>query len=473
MRTHEDLRPSQHDIADAIYENDQSLIEAPMGAGKTGGALSSFVELQRDGIVRRMLVVAPPLVAASVWTEEPRKWEHLEHLVVEPLTGGPAERLRQLKESTADILTLSCHLCTWLEKNASEIPEDLDMLLIDETSFFKDPRSKHGKALRKIAGRFPLRHGLTGTSRPNGYEDLWGQMQILTDSAMFEPFDEWRRRNFMALDPQGYRWEIHSFTAKKIDRKLAPYVHVINVDLDLEPLNAGEEWDRVIDLPPEARERYDEMEKDLITRVLANLDEQPDEAELEALLIAALSEGVASGKLSQIAQGYIYDEGKAASRLHTAKADALSELHRSIGAEPTLIWYGFHEDVSLIRGVAGGSTPVIGGGVPPTRKQKYLDAFRAGEIERLIMHPASAAHGIDGLQKAGRRHIWFCPTWSAEQYNQALARLHRPGQTRPVFSHRIVARDTVDEIKINRVEGKTEAAASWRRLLEQLKEKCS
>lgn len=441
-----------------------------MGAGKTGGALTSFLELQRDGVAHRMLVVAPPLVASTVWTAEPRKWEHLEHLVVEPLTGGPAARLRQLQESKADILTISCHLCTWLEKNASEIPEDLDLLLIDETSFFKDPRSKHGKALRKIAGRFPMRHGLTGTSRPNGYQDLWGQIQILTDSRMFAPFDEWRRRNFMALDPQGYRWEVHSFRAKKIDKRLAPYVHVIDVDLDLPALNAGSDWDWEIDLPPEARERYDEMEKDLITRVLANLKEQPDEAELEALLIAALSEGVAAGKLSQIAQGYIYDEGKTASRLHTAKADALSELHHSIGAEPTLIWYGFHEDVSLIRGVTGGSTPVIGGGVPPSRKEKYLDAFRAGEIERLIMHPASAAHGIDGLQKAGRRHVWFCPTWSAEQYDQALARLHRPGQDRPVFSHRIIAKDTVDDIKRNRVEGKMAESRHWRQVVKAIRE---
>jgi SNF2 family DNA or RNA helicase len=87
----------------------------------------------------------------------------------------------------------------------------------------------------------------------------------------------------------------------------------------------------------------------------------------------------------------------------------------------------------------------------------------------LLAHPASAAHGIDGLKNACRRMIWFCPTWSAEQYDQALKRLHRPGQTRPVFSHQIVAKNTVDEIKVNRVAYKMQDQAEWARLIERVK----
>jgi len=69
------------------------------------------------------------------------------------------------------------------------------------------------------------------------------------------------------------------------------------------------------------------------------------------------------------------------------------------------------------------------------------------------LHPASGGHGIN-LQEGGNHIIWFSPIPSLEQYLQTNKRVHRPGQTKPVFIHRLIAQDTVDEITSDTLKAK-------------------
>ena len=55
-------------------------------------------------------------------------------------------------------------------------------------------------------------------------------------------------------------------------------------------------------------------------------------------------------------------------------------------------------------------------------------AFNAGNLDVLIAHPASAGHGLN-LQFGGESLVWSCLPWSLELWEQANARLARPGQT--------------------------------------------
>lgn len=480
MRPRSDLRPSQHTLIDAGYEHDEQLLIAGMGAGKTAGTLTAVRELLDDDVIDRALILAPPLVAATVWPSEPGKWEHLSSTSITALTAGPEARKVALRDrwGSGVLYSMSFHLCQWLKQVEEEIEIDRmrTMLVFDETSFLKGARSKNGKALREIASRFCMRIGLTGTPRPNGHEDLWGQYQMLTADSLFEEFDSWRRRNFMPLDFKGYQWRVHEFRAVELDRKMAPYTTRVEADLDLPPLNEGLEFDTFVDLPPAARQRYDEMEEDCITRVIENVRRTMEGKELteeqrEAVIVAALSQAIASAKLAQIAQGYLYDEGEAVSELHEAKVEALRDMVHSCEGENVLIWYGYRHDVDLIERALGAKKPLprLGSGPTQGQKKRWIEAFGRGELPVLLAHPASAAHGIDELKNGGRRMIWFCPTWSAEQYEQALKRLDRPGQTRPVFSHQIVARHTVDEVKLNRVAYKLGDQGEWVRLIEKVR----
>jgi superfamily II DNA or RNA helicase len=85
---------------------------------------------------------------------------------------------------------------------------------------------------------------------------------------------------------------------------------------------------------------------------------------------------------------------------------------------------------------------------------QLIDDCREGKVQYLIAHSANLSHGVDGLQHGFRRMIWFQMTWSAELYQQMLARIARSGQKNPVFVHRIVADHFLERRRIERVESK-------------------
>jgi hypothetical protein len=63
---------------------------------------------------------------------------------------------------------------------------------------------------------------------------------------------------------------------------------------------------------------------------------------------------------------------------------------------------------------------------------------------------------------------WIAPTWSAEFWDQTIARIHRPGQDTHVMVHVCVAVDTVDELKRLRVVEKLTGQQAFERYLASL-----
>ena len=167
----------QQNAATWFYESDAALLVAPLGAGKGAAALTALAELFRDGHRRHALVIAPKLVATTVWPQEVASWPHLQHLRVAVLDISP-ERRRALLAAAAErqLTVIGVDLVPWLANELAAIPADhplFDLLVIDETSRLKDPSGKRARALLKVGGRFRTRWGLTGTPRPNSSRDLF------------------------------------------------------------------------------------------------------------------------------------------------------------------------------------------------------------------------------------------------------------------------------------------------------------
>ena len=460
MRGPIDLREGQNLIADHVYERDGGLVVAPMGAGKTVSFLTAINDLIRDGLIDRVVVLAPPKVSAQVWPREPGKWSHLAGIPVFDGTGTPAQRRKAMADwaRSNGVLTLSlANAKTVLEELA---PYDVSrtLLLIDEISALKAPTGAQSKAVEEAAPRFWAVWGTTGTPRPNGWEDLFRPVRIVTKGGVWggSSFTDWRRDHFRPMDMKGYQWRIHTFAVKQFERDIADVIFNVPDEHshELPELRAGPDFDVEIELPANARTEYARMERDLLARIEAGLVVGLSDEERAEAIVTALSKAVASAKLEQIVQGYIYEEGETLARLHKAKQDALEEMLQANGSEPVVVTYRFKEDLVAIREVWGKSFPVLGDGATPAQAKRHIEAFGRGDVPLLGLHPASAGHGVDGLQQGGRRMIWYCPIWSAEQYDQTVKRLHRPGQTLPTYSHRIVAKDTVDEVKRARVLGK-------------------
>jgi len=132
----------QQRAATFLYESDAAFLVAPLGAGKGAAALTALADLIRDRHRRHALVIAPKLVATTVWPREVTLWPHLNHLRIAVLSGAPARRRALLAAASKRNLTvIGVDLVQWLVEELASLADDhplWDVLIIDETSRLKD-----------------------------------------------------------------------------------------------------------------------------------------------------------------------------------------------------------------------------------------------------------------------------------------------------------------------------------------------
>jgi len=457
MRKKSDLRGYQHRVVDHLYENDTAMAVLKMGAGKTASVLTAIADLIHDHQIRHALIIAPKRVAHMVWPQEIGAWEHLKHLKYAVLDGGPLERERKLQDASVRQVTIIGidnvqWLCGLLDRMQGDHPI-FDCLVIDETSKLKDPKSKRGKALARIAGRFRNRWGMTGTPTPNSLLDLFTPMKILTDGRLWgKSFYKWQREHFYPLDRKGYRWRVLPGHDVGIQDDAASVSIALgeNEMPDLPGLNILIEE---ITLPGPARATYNAMETKLFARLFDKKVAPED--------ILAASAAVATGKCAQIANGFLYGDGNTdVHKIHDEKELWLQEFVDDLDGEPVIIVYEYKEDLEMLRRLFGQDLPYLGAGVNDKAAQQFVDAWNAGKLPVFALHPASGGHGLN-LQAGGSRMAWVAPTWSAELWDQTIARIHRPGQVAHVMVHVCSAIGTVDELKRLRVIQKLSAQAAF------------
>ena len=415
-----------------------------MGLGKTVITLDAINTLRYDRwVVQRVLIIAPKKVAEGTWTKEAQKWEHLRHLRISAVLGSQQKRLRALA-TPADIYVINRDNVAWLVdyfKNAWPF----DMVVLDESSSFKNSQSKRFKALKLVRSRINRLVELTGTPASNGLIDLWAQIYLLDGGARLgRTLGQYRERFF---DPdKRSRTQIFSYTPKDGSMEyIQQAIGDICVSMKAEDyLNLP---DRMFDdvpvvLDDKARKAYRQLERDLLL-------------ELDEGQITAASAGVLTGKLLQLCNGAVYDSEKRPLAIHNCKVEAFLEVLEQLNGQHCLVFYNFQHDRDRLLA----ALEPLGLRVRVYQSAADEDAWNAGEIDVLLAHPASCAYGLN-LQNGGHHIVWFGLTWSLEQYEQANKRLHRQGQRHPVIVHHLVVQGGMDEdvIESLRAKGDTQEA---------------
>lgn len=395
-----------------------------MGLGKTVSALTAVDRLINDRFeVQRVLVIAPLRVAKLTWSAEVDKWDHLT-LKVSKVLGGESKRLRALAEK-ADLYVINRENVPWLVDLYKGKRWPFDMVIIDESSSFKNPRSLRFRALRKVLPQIKRMVLLTGTPSPRSLMDLWPQLYLLDrGERLGRTLTAYRSAYFRPGKSNGftiYEW----LPNKDAEEKIYKAIGDICVSMSAADwLDIPEKMDNIIEveLPPKARKIYDTLKRDYAITI------QRDD-------ITAVNAAVLTGKLLQVANGALYHDDKTYTEIHKAKIDALKELAES-ATTPVIVFYWLKSDLERLKKE-----------FPKARTledEKDLTDWNNGKIDMLLLHPSSAGHGLN-LQAGGHTIIWFGLTWSLELYQQANARLHRQGQRSSVIVHHILARDTMDE----------------------------
>ena len=419
------LRPYQEEACDFLYERDRAMILAPVGAGKTAITLTAIVAMIKDGHAKRFLVLAPKRVCTDVWPVEAKKWTSLR---VSVAVGTPAQRTKALFEG--DIVATNYDNIQWL----SEQKLDFDAIVFDELTRLKNPSGTRFKALMKVIDKFKIRWGLTGSFTSNGLEDVFGQCKIVDQTLLGRSKGAFMQQYFILMNKDFGEWAPRPGSLQHVMQRIKHATYV------LEP---GEYKDK---LPPcyvtemrckmEDRLPYEKMKKDFVA-------EFPD-----AKAVAA-NAGVVTGKLQQMASGFVYETTRIASEIpgkflttqkpvwfSDHKFNLLEELLDENQRANTILVYQFQEELAELKRRYKQLTTLD--------DANAIERWNKGEIELLAVHPKSAGHGLN-LQFGGRHMVFVSLPWSLELYEQTVGRLHRSGQLHEVWVYILMAEKTVDE----------------------------
>jgi hypothetical protein len=133
------------------------------------------------------------------------------------------------------------------------------------------------------------------------------------------------------------------------------------------------------------------------------------------------------------------------------RRDAAVEWWLGIDKRPAVIFYEYVEQGESLQRVF----------------RKYLSAsvedFKASEGCVLVAQINSLSHGIEGLQHVSHDALMYQPCWSRDAAEQARGRLWRTGASMPVNITTLVCNDTLDDLVLDRVEGRGE----WMKLFRE------
>jgi SNF2 family DNA or RNA helicase len=454
------LTPEQLAEIDWLTYRTEALFFLPIGFGKTICTLTAIQNLRRMHPDWRTLVVSTKSIIEHTWGTEVEAWEHIDMTYA-----SAAGRKLDVLQEPVDILGINFESLEWYydQLDAGVTPQR-EILVIDESSKMKSSSAKRVK--RHIGGairtadkvhfrggyvdRYKRRFALSGTPAPESYEDLWAQEACVSTRRRLTPNKKAFHEEYCTPSYDGFGWDIPERMQRRIEKKIAPITHMPRAH---NYVGIPEPIHRAIEVPwtDPGWDQYIEMET---TLSLGIADGATVEAEEAAGKI---------NKLRQICSGFVYDSnGYPHPTMDTdLKADALDEIISRSGDTPLLVFTQFVEEMDYL----GIRYPEAQIGLP-----KSLVAWNNKKIPMMILHPASAGHGLN-LQVGSHICVFYSMPYSYEQWMQAWGRLHRRGQTERVSVLRLERKGSIEPKIYSAVQNKDLSLARFLMNLRDLQAK--
>jgi len=270
--------------------------------------------------------------------------------------------------------------------------------------------------MQQFASRFDWVWGLTGRPMPNSPVDVFYQCRIITPHTV-PKYYKWARDVLMEQvgSLRFPRWVPKPGAIDRAHSWMQPAVRFALDDVVELPDMVMRTVD--VELGEEQQEKYTKMAREMAVQV-------------QQKIIAAANAGVEMGKLLQLACGWVYDiNGDTVEFEDNPRKQLLLDLideatHKVLIFSPWLHAIQGFSDLLTEEKI---DHAVIHGGVSANDRSDIFNAFQSTQQYRcLIAHPATLAHGL--TLTAATTCIWTSPITSLEQWEQANARIRRPGQ---------------------------------------------
>ena len=404
--------PFDHQIHTTMFmlKNTNSFVLNDMGTGKTLSALWACDYLMNKGAIKKVLIACPLSTVISVWGKS--IFKNLLHRKYEILHGSRAVRLNNLSKDV-DFYIIN-------HDGFKSIGEELakakfDIIIIDELTAFKTHTTKRWKAANKVMRPCKGLWGMTGNPTPNAPTEAFGQAKLInpTNTNLPKYFSQFRQMTMTQINM--YTWSTKPDCEETVAKILTPAIRYVRDDC--------------IDLPPCTIQDVDiEMSKEQAMVYKDLMDEYVHEY-AEGRITAA-NAAVKTIKLLQVSAGCVYNDDRKYKIIDCKpKLDYLWNQWEGIKNGKFIIFSAFKGSIEMLMNYAEDKkirAAFINGDVSLTKRSNHIDRFQDGNLEWLVLQPQAASHGL--TLTAAHNSTWFTPIASGEVYQQANARITRPGQ---------------------------------------------
>jgi SNF2 family DNA or RNA helicase len=400
---------SQRKTAAMLSIHRRAYVLSEMGVGKTRATLFAIDYLMRELKIDKVLITAPLSTLVGVWENE--IFEVFPHLQAVVLHGSREKRLKLLK-TPADIYIINHDGVKVIQQELMRRP-DINCVVVDELATYRNSKSGRWKTLQPLVKSAKYAWGLTGSPTPNEPTDAYGQVKLLTPENVSFSFKGFQQQTMRQITT--FRWLPRPEANDIVQSVMQPSVRYTRDEcFDLPPVTYS---NRTVEMDPRAAQAYKKMMSELAVQV-------------QAEEIKAANEGVKLSKLLQLSSGFVYDaDGKAHYVGGVNRIRTVFEIIEQTD-DKVIVFASFRFQVELLARALSKRYEVaaIHGGTPKSVRDAAFTGFQKSTSPRVIVaHPATMAHGL--TLTAASTIIWFSPVTSLEIYEQANARITRPGQT--------------------------------------------
>lgn len=420
---------AQRETANFLTMHSRCFVLNSMGTGKTISSLWAFDYLRSVKQVHRALVVCPLSTMERTWADE--TFRTLPHLDVTVLY-GTADRRKKLLARDADIYVINIDGLKTIKEELAKRP-DIDLVILDEVAMYRNGNTERWKTADAVCNKQSVRRvwGLTGSPIPNQPTDAWAQCRLVVPANGNVPkyFGKFRDSVMKQISP--FKWIPRENALETVRQAMSPSIRYALDDM----LDLPEQVyiTRDVELTPEQKKADKEMRARLKT-------------EYEGGQVLAVNEAVKMNKLLQIALGAAYTTGDDAVMLPSQpRVEVARELIEESEGK-VIVFVPFTVALEKLAEELAkdfedpAAVAVVHGDTKKNERDEIFAGFQNREWPRVIVaNPGTMSHGL--TLTAATTIVWYGPTHSNETYEQACARVRRPGQKKTTVIAHICSTD--------------------------------
>lgn len=420
--------------------NGGTMLSLSMGCGKTFCIVSYIM----NDIDRGMILIVCPKAVVPVWPKEFAKHALPEDLLpheteIVPLCEDTVIARAKKAQFYIDmynagkmkrLVFVINYESAWRDRMADVLEKvDWKLIVADESHMIKSPSGVASRFMASIGKKAERRVCLTGTPMAHSPLDVYGQYRFL-DAGVFGTSFTLFRSHYALMGGFGNHQVLGYKNQDDLNGKFYSIAYRVIKEEVLTDLPEYQHVERYVELEKPAQRIYQALENEFICEVMGNM------VTVSNAMVKVL-------RLQQLTSGFsVTEEGKVLDQISAAKANELRDIFEGIEpTEPVVVICRFSNDVATVKRIAEECSRKAFELSGKVNELADWQAATGGEV--LAMQIQTGRAGIEVTR--AKYCVYYSIGCSLSDYEQSLARMHRPGQKRNVTYLHLLASGTVDE----------------------------